>query len=142
VAILQQDVLGFDIAVNDTGRMRVRERVRNLTRDTNRFVDRDLALPRQPGTQCLAGHERHDVVEATIGISTVEKRKYVRMLKASRRLDLGKKAFSAEHRPELRVQYLDCDVAIVPEIAREIYRRHAAGAELAFHSVAIGERRS
>src|SRR5512138_177964 len=104
--------------------MRVRKRIRDFTSDANGLVDGKLALPRQAGTQRFARDERHDVVEATVGISTIEKRKYVRMLKTSRRPDLREKAVGAERGSELRLQYLDCDVAIVTEIMGEVYRCH------------------
>ena len=140
VAILEENVLGFDVAVNDTGRMGVRQSIRDLDRDANGGIDRQLALPGEPGAQGLSRDVRHDIVQAT-GIAAVEERKDVRMLKASRRLDFGEEPFGADRRSELRVEDLDRDVAIVPQIARKIDRRHAAAAELTFHPVSVGERR-
>ena len=61
------------------------------------------------------------------------------VLKPGRRLDFGEEAFGAECSGELRVQHLDCDVAIVAEIACEIDSGHPAGAKLALHAVAVGE---
>ena len=51
------------------------------------------------------------------------------MLQLRRRLDLGEKALGAERRGEVGVQHLDRDVAVVPEVVREIDGRHAAGAQ-------------
>ncbi len=59
------------------------------------------------------------------------------MLQLRGRLDLGEKALGAERGGEIGVQHLDRDVAIVPEVVREVDRRHAAGAELALDAVAV-----
>ena len=64
------------------------------------------------------------------------------MLQIRGRLDLAQKAVGADDRRELVAQHLDRDVAIVLEIAREIHRRHPAGAELALDAIAIGEARA
>ena len=39
VAVLQQDVLGLDVAVNDAVRMGIAERVGDLPRETHRLCD-------------------------------------------------------------------------------------------------------
>ena len=56
-----------------------------------------------------------------------------------RRLDLGEKAIGAECRGELRIEDLERHVAIVPRIARQVDRRHAAVADLSFDLVPAGE---
>ena len=43
----------------------------------------------------------------------------------------------AEHRGELGPQHLERDLAVVPEVVREVDGRHAAGAELALDAVAV-----
>ena len=40
--------------------------------------------------------------------------------------DLGEESLDAEHRAELGVEHLERDVAVVPDVAREVHRRHAA----------------
>ena len=47
---------------------------------------------------------------------------------------------AAERGAEVGVQHLDGDVAVVPEVVREIHGRHAARAELALDAIAVGER--
>ena len=51
----------------------------------------------------------------------------------------AKKPLGAERRGELRVQHLDRDVAVVPDVAREVDGRHAAAADLALDAIAIGD---
>ena len=53
--------------------------------------------------------------------------------------DLGEKPFAAERRTKLRMQHLDRDITIVLEIAREVYRGHAALAEFTLDAVAASE---
>ena len=61
------------------------------------------------------------------------------MLQVRGDADLAQKPLDAEHRAELGVEHLERDVALVPEVAREVDGRHAAGADLALDGVAAGE---
>ena len=40
---------------------------------------------------------------------------------------------------EFGAQHLERDLAVVPQVLRQVDRRHAAGADLAFDPVAVGE---
>ena len=62
------------------------------------------------------------------------------MLKIRRNPDLGQEAFDAEYGAELGVEELEGDVAVVPDVAREVDRRHSAGADLALYLIAFGKR--
>ena len=61
------------------------------------------------------------------------------MLQRRSGLNLHHEPLCTQHGGELGLQHLERDVAIMLEIVREIYRRHAAGAELALDLVAAGE---
>jgi hypothetical protein len=61
------------------------------------------------------------------------------MLEVGGDLDLPHKALGAERLGQLLVQDLEGDWAIVPEIARQVDRSHAAPAELALEQVTIAE---
>ena len=61
------------------------------------------------------------------------------MLQIRGDLDLGEEAFDAEHRSELGFQDFDGDATIVAHVAREIDRRHAAGADLALDVIPAGQ---
>ena len=56
-------------------------------------------------------------------------------------LDLLDEALGADHRRELRPQYLDGHLAVVLEVLGEIHRGHAARTEFALDGIAIGEGR-
>src|SRR5437762_1981787 len=52
------------------------------------------------------------------------------MLQARGDADLAEEALGAEHRAQLGIQDLERHIALVLEVAREIHRRHTAGANL------------
>ena len=62
------------------------------------------------------------------------------MVEPGRDLDLAEEAFGAEARGELRVQNLECDLAIVLEIVRQEHGGHAAPSHLALNAVSVGKR--
>ena len=57
--LVEQDVLGLDVAVDHALAMRVIERARDLAREPHRVVDRQLLLAVQPIAQRVALHEGH-----------------------------------------------------------------------------------
>ena len=61
------------------------------------------------------------------------------MLEVGGELDLGQEPLGADHGGELRAQHLERDLAVVLQVLRQVDRRHAAGADLAFDPVAVGE---
>src|SRR6185437_15639113 len=141
MSILEQNVLGLDVAVHDAASMSVRERICSLARDANSVCDRKLLVTLQPSAQCLAFHERHHVEQQSVGASRIEQRQYVRMLKIRRELDLLEKSFRSEHRRELCVQDLYGNLAMMLEVLREIDSRHATRTELTLEAVSAVQRR-
>jgi hypothetical protein len=61
------------------------------------------------------------------------------MLQLRGRLDLSQESFRTERGAEVLVQHLDCDIAIVADVVREVNGRHATLSNLALDSIAIGE---
>ena len=62
------------------------------------------------------------------------------MLEVGGELDLRQEPLGADDGGQLRAQELERDLAVVPEILREVHRRHPAGADLDFDPVAVGQR--
>ena len=54
--------------------------------------------------------------------------------------DLTAEALGAEHRAQLGSEHLDRNLAVMPEVVREVDRGHAAPAELALDGVAARQR--
>ncbi len=95
VAPLQQDVLRLDVAVDDAQPMRVAQRIGHLARDAQGVVDGQLPLALEARAQRLAGHERHHVVQQSVGLTRIEQRQDMRVLQPCCRADLGEKALAA-----------------------------------------------
>ena len=61
------------------------------------------------------------------------------MLEVRRHLDLGEEPLGTKHSAELGVQNLERDFAVVPDVAREVDRCHAARADLTVNGVTAFE---
>ena len=62
------------------------------------------------------------------------------MLEVRGRADFLDEAFTADGGDDGRVHDFERDLPIVPEVARQVDGRHAARTQLAFDTVAAGER--
>ena len=129
--VLEQDVLRLDVAVDHALAVGVVQRGRDLPRQPQGLVHRELLLPGQPRPQRFAGDVGHDVVEQSVGLARVDQAEDVRVLEVGGDLDLAEEALAAEDGGELGVEDLDGDLAAVLQVFGEIDRGHAALAQLA-----------
>jgi hypothetical protein len=136
-----EDVLRLDVPVHYALAVRVVERARHLLRDGQRLLNAELRLTVQLVAQRLAAHERHHVIEKSVGRAGIDEREDVRMVEPGADADLLQKSLGAEHRGELGTQDLERHHAVVLHVPGEIDRGHPTGAELAFDRVAAGESR-
>ena len=136
-AVLQQDVLRLDVAVDHAVLVRVLERVGHGDRDLDRFVDAELGLAVELGAERLAVDERHHVVEEAVGGAGIEEREDVRMLQRRGGLDFHHEAVGADHGGELGLQDLERHLAVVLQVLGQVHGGHAALAELALDQVAV-----
>ncbi len=84
----EQDVLGLDIAMNDTAGMRVVQRPRDLPGNGDGGVHRELRFPIQPVPQGFPLDVRHHVVEEIAGAAGVEQAEDVGVLQPGDEFDL------------------------------------------------------
>ncbi len=138
-ALVQQDVLGLDVAVDHTVAVRVVQGRGDLPRQLRGVFDREPAFTVQANAQRLALHHRHHVIEEPVGLARIVQRQDVRMIEPGRDPDLAQEPFGAEHGRQLRPQHLERDPAVVPQVLGQVDRCHAALAELPLDAVAIGE---
>ena len=138
-AVVQQDVLGLDVAVDHVVAVGVVERGGHLARDPHRVGHRQLLLAVHPVAHRLALDVRHHIEEEAVGLAAVEERQDVRVLQVGGGLDLAEEPLGADHGGEFRPQHLDRHLAVVLEVLRQVDRGHAAGAELALDAVAVGQ---
>src|SRR5687767_1784099 len=111
-----------------------------LRRDTNRFLDWQLPLPIEPCAKRFARDVRHDVKEASVSFSRVEQLKEIGMLEVGGDPDFAQETLAAENGRQLRLEDLQRNGAMMPEITGEIHCRHSAGADLALDLVSFGDR--
>ena len=142
LALVDEDVLRLDVAMDDVARVRVVERRRDLPRDGDGVVDREIALAVEPVAERLALEEGHDVEQLAVGVARVEQRDDVRMAEPRGDLDLAQEALGPDGVGELGLEELDGDLATVAQVVGEIDGRHPAAADHALDAVAAGERRT
>jgi hypothetical protein len=106
LARLQKDVLRLEIAMDDSVLVRVGQSRENLLRNTNSFIDRELALAREPLAQGLALDIGHDIPELACGFTGIEQRDDVGMLQPGDDPDFLKKSVPAEHVQEVGAKNL------------------------------------
>ncbi len=135
----EQDVLGLDVTVNDPVLVGIVQGVSRIARDPECIGHGQLLLPVQPIAQRLAFDVRHGEPELVSRFTGVEDRQDVGMLESRRKPDLALEALRAEHRRDLGVQDLERHRAVMPKVAREKYRGHAAATELALDRIAASQ---
>ena len=136
----EQDVVGLDVAVDHALRVRVGQPISHFTQNLHGFADRQRTRPANASAERFAFDVRHDVEEGVGGGTRIEERKDVRMLEVRGRADFLHEAFTADGGDDGRVHDFERDLPIVPEIARQVDRRHAARAQLALDAVSAGQR--
>jgi len=137
----EENVLRFDVAMNDPVLVCVGESVGHLLKQTQGIRYRQLTLAMQPRAQTLAVDEGHRVVEQTLRFGRDEQRHDVGVLKAGGKLDLALEALDVDRGRELRRQDLDHDVAAERRLLSEKDARHAAAAELTLEAICAPESR-
>jgi hypothetical protein len=139
--VVEQDICRLDIAVDDPLPVGVVQRARHVRRDVHRFVHGKLLQAVDPVAERLSLYVRHHVEEEGIRLARVEQRQNVRVLKIGGRLDLGEKTLGADDGAQFGFQDLDRDLAVVPQVIRQVDGGHAALTELSLDAVAAVEGR-
>ena len=98
---------------------------------------RELGLARQPLPQRLPVNERHGEPEPAGRLAGIVHGEDVGVVETRGEPNLPNEPLRTQHLRKLRMQNLQGDRTVVPEIAGEIDRGHAATAELALERVAV-----
>ncbi len=138
-AVVQQDVLGLDVAVDDLVTMRVLQGARHRRRDRHRIGNRQMPLAVEPLAERFALHVRHHVVDESVDLPGVVQRQDVGVLQVCGDADLVQEPFGAQGGRELGTQDLERDLSPVSQVLGEKHRRHAAVAQLPLDPVARSE---
>jgi hypothetical protein len=113
--------------------------IRDLGDDADGFVDRQPLLPVEPVPQGLPGDVGHDVVHAALGLAGIVQLEDVRMVQVGGGPDLREEPFRADHRCQMGLQELDGDLAMVPDVLRQVDGRHTSLADGPLDPVAAGQ---
>ena len=138
--VLQQDILGFDVSMDDALPVSVVERGAHLAREGDRVGNRKLLLACQARAQRLTLDIGHDVVQERAGLARIVERKDVGVLQIGRGLDLGEEPLGADDGGQLGAQHLYRHTAVVTPVLGQVDRGHPALAELPLEQVALLER--
>ena len=141
LAVVQQDVFGFNVSVQDALAMRVVERAGDRAGDRDRFIDGQFVLACQTVAQGLAFDQGHDVIQEPLDRTGIVKGHDVRVLQLRRDADLSKESIGAQQRRQLRPQDLHRDLALVLQVGRGKDNRHAAFSQPTFEPVVLRETR-
>ncbi len=87
-AVVEQDVLGLDVAMDHAVAVRVIECTGHLGSDADRVGNGKLVFPTDPVADRHALDVGHDIKDEAIGLAAVEEREDMGMLQIGRRLDL------------------------------------------------------
>jgi hypothetical protein len=82
----------LDVAVDHTSTVGVGERRQHVAGNSEGVVQGKLLLANEPGAERLPFDERHDVPQLPIGLSRIEDRQDVGVLKSGSELDLPQEA--------------------------------------------------
>ena len=138
-AVVEQDVVRLDVAVDQAMVVGVVERAGDFRGDADGIVHRQLDLALEPGAERSALDVGHYVEHRALDPARVEQGKDVGMVQVGGGLDLLEEALGSDQRRELRVHHLDGHLAIVAGVVGEEHRGHASGAQLALEEVAVGD---
>ena len=135
----EQDVFGFDVAMDDIMGVRVMEGACHLLRDVRGVGNGELLFPREPIPQRFALDVGHDVIEEAVGFPRIVEGEDVRVRESRGDLDFAQEAVGSQRGGELRPQHLDRDGAMMLDVAAEVHGGHATAANFAFERVPPGE---
>jgi hypothetical protein len=125
--------------MHEAAGVRVRQPIRDLGRELERFLDRQRTRPLDPCVQRFAFHVRHHAERQTVGLARIEDTENVGVLEAGRDADLARETFDADACGELRIQHLHRDARVVAQVPRKVDHGHAATADLTFDRVPFGD---
>jgi hypothetical protein len=143
MAAREQDVLRFDVAVNETLPVGIAQGIGDLERDPGGVSQRELRLARQALPQRLARDVWHREPQGLHRTArrrrgpAIEDGQDMGMLQTGGGLDLPHKALGAERMGQLLMQDLEGDRPIVPNVARQVHRGHPTAPELTLEQVAV-----
>ncbi len=130
----EEDVVRFDVAVDDAARVRVGERPGHVTQDADHLASgKRPAL--EPLAQAVAVHVGHAEPRQARGLAGAENRHDVRMLELGCEQHFTMKPLEGDAGQQLRREHLHDDSAVERLLQGKIGAGHAAAAQLALERI-------
>src|SRR5919112_3066215 len=104
---MEQDILGFNVAMDYRMTMSVVERACDLARDANRIRNRELSLAPKSVAKRLTLDQRHDIEEEAVCLARIEELQNMRVLEIGSGLDLGQEPLGAHDSSQLRSKHFE-----------------------------------
>jgi hypothetical protein len=139
VPVGEEDILRLDVPVHHAARVRIREGVRNLAEEADRFGERDRPGALEALPERLPLDVRHDEVQRVRGLAGIVQSENVGVLEAGRDPDLAEKSLAAQRVGELRPKDLERHVSVVLGVARQEHLGGRAFTDFALDDVPAGE---
>ena len=137
--VVQQDVLGLDVAMDHAVAVGVVEGGGHLGRDPDSIAHRELLFAVEPVAERFAFDVRHDVEDGPVHFARIEQRQDVRMLEGRGGFDLLEESLGADHGRQFGPEHFDGHFPAVAEVVGQVDGGHPALAELALDPVAVGQ---
>jgi hypothetical protein len=126
--------------VNDALFVGILQRRKNVAGDPQCLAQGDVPSPQESLSQRLPLDVRHGVPELAFGLAKIEERQDVKMAELGGKLDLPEETLRPQARRQLGMDHLQCHRPVLTAIVGQVHRGHAAPAQLALHSVPVGQR--
>src|SRR3954468_21429628 len=104
MALGEQNVFWFDVAMNDSGGVGTVECLRNLSSQAHCLIEAEPRLPAQPFAKRFTLDIGHRVPQYAAGLTAVVNGQDVRMLERRREADLAFESLNAHRGSELRCE--------------------------------------
>jgi hypothetical protein len=135
----QQDVVGFDVAVDHSGEMRILQSRCDILENANDLDERHCPLALDARMQRFAREQRHRVVQEPTRLAGREYGHDQRMPKTGRDVDLLTKAGGVERGDEVWRDHLERDWPPQRSLSSGEHATHPA-AKLALEQVVVAQR--
>ncbi len=136
----EQDVVGFDVPVHDTFRVRELQRARDVSKNADRDGDRHGAGAHETHPQRLSFDEGHRVIGQPFRFAGREHRHDVRVLQSGGEQYLALEALEIHAGREIGRKHFHHDAATERALLRQKYATHSGAAKLAFYTIRVAQR--
>ena len=118
----------------------VRESMRGFPRDAEGLGGREPRRPPEPVAEAFAFDVGHGVPQPAGGLARLEDGQDVRVLQSGGGRDFAQESLGTELDREPRLEDLERDRPLQPDLSSQIDRRHSAASDLPLHHVSVPQR--